>query len=80
LQKKPEFVSLLSTGWWRRELCRRTWGKSYGCGDWQARLSVKATVRALRQVWRIETHITAHSGNELVVDRTEIKEYPRDLN
>ncbi|RUU72354.1 peptidase S15, partial [Mesorhizobium sp. M7A.T.Ca.TU.009.01.1.2] len=57
-----------------------TWDKSYGRGDWQVRLSVKATVRALRKVWRIETHITAHDGDELIVDRNEVKEYPRDLN
>ncbi|RUX88488.1 MULTISPECIES: CocE/NonD family hydrolase, partial [unclassified Mesorhizobium] len=57
-----------------------TWDKSYGRGDWQARLSVKATVHALRDVWRIETHITAHDGDELIVDRAEVREYPRDLN
>ncbi|QKC98059.1 CocE/NonD family hydrolase [Mesorhizobium sp. NZP2298] len=57
-----------------------TWEKSYGRGDWQARVSVKATVRGLRDVWRIETHITAHDRNEVVVDRSEVKEYPRDLN
>ncbi|WP_027163916.1 CocE/NonD family hydrolase [Mesorhizobium sp. WSM1293] len=57
-----------------------TWEKSYGRGDWQARLSVTATVRALRDVWRIETHITAHDGDERIVDRSEVKEYRRDLN
>ncbi|TPM40762.1 CocE/NonD family hydrolase [Mesorhizobium sp. B2-3-4] len=57
-----------------------TWEKSYGRGDWQAHVSVKATVRALRDVWRIETHVIAHHGDELVVDRGEVKEYPRDLN
>ncbi|RUY64207.1 peptidase S15, partial [Mesorhizobium sp. M7A.F.Ca.CA.001.09.2.1] len=57
-----------------------TWEKSYGRGDWQARLSVTATVCALRDVWRIETHITAHDRDERIVDRSEVKEYRRDLN
>ncbi|MBZ9995102.1 CocE/NonD family hydrolase [Mesorhizobium sp. BH1-1-4] len=57
-----------------------TWDKSFGREDWQTRVSVKATVRALRDVWRIETHIIAHDGDEVVVDRNEVKEYPRDLN
>ncbi|MEZ5783831.1 MAG: CocE/NonD family hydrolase [Rhizobiaceae bacterium] len=57
-----------------------TWKKSFSRGDWNVGLSVSATVRALRDVWRIETHITAHSGDEVVLDRDEVKEFPRDLN
>ena len=57
-----------------------TWDKSFARGDWTVRLSVSATVRALRDVWRMETHITAHAGDELVLDRDEVKEFPRDLN
>jgi hypothetical protein len=37
-------------------------------------------VRVLRDVWRMETHLTAHDGDDVVVDHNEVKEYPRDLN
>jgi putative CocE/NonD family hydrolase len=57
-----------------------TWDKSYARGDWNVRISVSATVRALRDVWRMETHIIAHAGDELVLDRDEVREFPRDLN
>jgi len=57
-----------------------TWDKSYARDDWNARVSVSATVRALRDVWRMETHLVAHSGDEVVIDRQEVKEFPRDLN
>ncbi|MCO5081694.1 MAG: CocE/NonD family hydrolase [Rhizobiaceae bacterium] len=57
-----------------------TWDKSYARGDWNVRISVSATVRALRDVWRMETHIVAHAGDELVLDRDEVREFPRDLN
>ncbi|WP_137932618.1 CocE/NonD family hydrolase [Mesorhizobium comanense] len=57
-----------------------TWEKSFGRGGWQTRVSVKATVRALHDVWRIETHLTAHDGDVVIIDRAEVKEYPRDLN
>lgn len=57
-----------------------TWEKSYARGDWDARVTVSATVRALRDVWRMETHLLARSGGETIVDREEVKEFPRDLN
>ncbi|RUU58669.1 hypothetical protein [Mesorhizobium sp. M2C.T.Ca.TU.002.02.1.1] len=57
-----------------------TWDKTYARGDWNARVSVSATVRALRDVWRMETHLVARAGDEVVVDREEVKEFPRDLN
>lgn len=57
-----------------------TWDKSYARGDWNVRISVSATVRALRDVWRMETHIIAHAGDELVLDRDEVREFSRDLN
>ncbi|BCM17267.1 CocE/NonD family hydrolase [Mesorhizobium sp. J8] len=57
-----------------------TWDKTYSRGDWNARVSVSATVRALRDVWRMETHLVARAGDEVVVDREEVKEFPRDLN
>jgi hypothetical protein len=57
-----------------------TWDKTYSRGDWNARVSVSATVRALRDVWRMETHLIARAGEEVVVDREEVKEFPRDLN
>ncbi|MEQ1955423.1 CocE/NonD family hydrolase [Mesorhizobium yinganensis] len=57
-----------------------TWNKAYSRGDWEARVSVSATVRALRDVWRMETHIVARDGDEIVVDRNEVREFPRDLN
>ncbi|TPI22407.1 hypothetical protein [Mesorhizobium sp. B4-1-1] len=31
-------------------------------------------------VWRMETHLIARAGDEVVVDRQEVKEFPRDLN
>lgn len=57
-----------------------TWDKTYSRGDWKAGISVSATVRALRDVWRMETHLVARAGDEVVVDRQEVKEFPRDLN
>ena len=57
-----------------------TWDKTYSRGDWKAGVSVSATVRALRDVWRMETHLIARAGDEVVVDREEVKEFPRDLN
>lgn len=57
-----------------------TWDKSYARGDWKVSIAVSATVRALRDVWRMETHIRAHDGDELVLEREEIREFPRDLN
>ncbi|PWJ83834.1 hypothetical protein C8D77_1403 [Mesorhizobium loti] len=57
-----------------------TWEKSYARGDWDARVTVSATVHALRDVWRMETHLVARAGDEVVVDRKEVKEFPRDLN
>ncbi|RTM06210.1 MAG: CocE/NonD family hydrolase [Hyphomicrobiales bacterium] len=57
-----------------------TWDKTYSRGDWKAGVSVSATVRALRDVWRMETHLIARAGDEAVVDRQEVKEFPRDLN
>lgn len=57
-----------------------TWDKTYSRGDWNARVSVSATVRALRDVWRMETHLIARAGEEVVVDREEVREFPRDLN
>ncbi|TPJ36141.1 CocE/NonD family hydrolase [Mesorhizobium sp. B2-8-3] len=57
-----------------------TWDKTYSRGDWSAGVSVSATVRALHDVWRMETHLIARAGDEVVVDREEVKEFPRDLN
>ncbi|ESZ56089.1 peptidase S15 [Mesorhizobium sp. L103C120A0] len=57
-----------------------TWENSYGRGDWDVRVMVSATVRALRDVWRMETHLVARAGDEVVVDREDVKEFPRDLN
>ncbi|WP_192385935.1 CocE/NonD family hydrolase [Mesorhizobium silamurunense] len=57
-----------------------TWEKSYVRSDWDARVMVSATVRALRDVWRIDTQLVARAGDLVVVDREEVKEFPRDLN
>ncbi|MER8747470.1 CocE/NonD family hydrolase [Mesorhizobium sp. M1004] len=57
-----------------------SWEKSYIRGDWNVHIALSATVRALRDVWRIETHIVAHDGEELVLERDDIKEFARDLN
>ncbi|WP_054310659.1 CocE/NonD family hydrolase [Mesorhizobium sp. 1M-11] len=57
-----------------------TWDKSYARGDWNAGVSVSATVRGLREVWRLETHLVARTRDEIVLDREEITEFPRDLN
>ncbi|MER9254427.1 CocE/NonD family hydrolase [Mesorhizobium sp. M0598] len=56
------------------------WEKSYARDDWKVRIAVSATVRALRDVWRIETSIVAHDGEEVVLERDEVKEFARDLN
>jgi hypothetical protein len=37
-------------------------------------------VRALRNVWRIETHLVAREGDKIIIDREEVKKFPRDLN
>ncbi len=57
-----------------------TWEKSYSRDDWQVSIAVSATVRALRDVWRMETYMIAHDGDEVVVERSEVREFPRDLN
>lgn len=54
--------------------------KSYARDGWSVRISISATVRALRDVWRVETRMSAHSGDELVHASDEVKEYRRDLN
>ncbi|TIO74072.1 MAG: CocE/NonD family hydrolase [Mesorhizobium sp.] len=61
-----------------RGTCTREW--SYARGDWKVRIAISATVRALRELWRIETRIVAHDGEELVLERDEVKEFARDLN
>ncbi|RWX59920.1 peptidase S15, partial [Mesorhizobium sp. M4B.F.Ca.ET.089.01.1.1] len=57
-----------------------TWENTFSRDNWKARIAVSATVRALRHVWRMETYLIAHDGDEVVVERSEVKEYPRDLN
>lgn len=58
-----------------------TWDKTYARDTgWKATLSVKATVRALRDVWRMETEILARDGDELVKQETQVRDFPRDLN
>ncbi|ESZ22989.1 CocE/NonD family hydrolase C-terminal non-catalytic domain-containing protein, partial [Mesorhizobium sp. L2C067A000] len=61
-----------------RGTCTQEW--SYARGDWKVRLAISATVRGLRELWRIETRIVAHDGEELVLERDEVKEFARDLN
>ncbi|MER9951477.1 CocE/NonD family hydrolase [Mesorhizobium sp. M0047] len=61
-----------------RATCTRE--RSYARGDWKVCVKVSATVRGLRDVWRIETRIVAHDGEELVLERDEVKEFVRDLN
>ncbi|WP_292544144.1 hypothetical protein [Mesorhizobium sp.] len=34
-----------------------TWENTFSRDDWKARIAVSATVRALRDVWRMETHM-----------------------
>lgn len=54
--------------------------KIYARRDWRVRLAISATMRALRDVCRLETRIVAHDGEELVLERDEVKEFTRDLN
>lgn len=58
-----------------------TWDKVYARDTgWKVTLSVKATVRALRDVWRMETEILARDGDEVVKQETQVRDFPRDLN
>ncbi|MDQ2067632.1 CocE/NonD family hydrolase [Xinfangfangia sp. CPCC 101601] len=58
-----------------------TWDKEYARDNgWKVTLSCKATVRALRDVWRMETEFTAKSGDEIVKQESRVREFPRDLN
>ncbi|AZO35981.1 CocE/NonD family hydrolase [Mesorhizobium sp. M2A.F.Ca.ET.037.01.1.1] len=56
------------------------WEKSYARGNWNVHIALSATVRALRDVWRIETHIVAKEGDKLLLERDDVKEFARDLN
>ena len=56
------------------------WIKTFGRGDWQTRVDIRVTLRGLKDHWWIETHLTAHLGEEVVLDRAEAREVPRDLN
>ena len=56
------------------------WIKTYGRDDWQTRIEMTTTVCGLPDVWRIETHIIAHDGQDVVVDQTAVKQVARDLN
>ncbi|TIV91957.1 MAG: hypothetical protein E5V85_29830 [Mesorhizobium sp.] len=56
------------------------WEKSYARGNWKAHIALSATVRALRDVWRLETHIVAKEGDKLLFERDDIKEFARDSN
>lgn len=58
-----------------------TWNKEFAREDgWQVTLSCKATVRALRDVWRMETEFTATCGDEVVKQESRSRDFPRDLN
>jgi hypothetical protein len=58
-----------------------SWDKVYERdGGWKVRVQVKATVRALREVWRMETSIRATAGDEVVVVEEKVRDFPRDLN
>ncbi|MER9629572.1 CocE/NonD family hydrolase [Mesorhizobium sp. M0296] len=57
-----------------------TWEYTFSRDSWKASIAVSATVRAFRDVWRIETHMLAHDGDEVAVESREVKEWPRDLN
>jgi uncharacterized protein len=58
-----------------------TWDKVFARDTgWKVTLSVKATVRALRNVWRMETEITAKAGDEVVKQENRSRDFPRDLN
>jgi putative CocE/NonD family hydrolase len=56
------------------------WIKTFGRGDWQTRVDMTTTMRGLADVWRLETHLVATHGDQVVLDRAEVKEVPRDLN
>lgn len=57
-----------------------SWSKVYARDDWKVSIDVEATVRGLKDVWRMETHIVAKAGDEVVLDEGQVKEFPRDLN
>ncbi|RUW79763.1 MAG: CocE/NonD family hydrolase [Mesorhizobium sp.] len=57
-----------------------TWEKSFKRGEWNVSIALSTTVRALRDVWRIETHIVAKEGDKLLLEREDVKEFARDLN
>jgi hypothetical protein len=57
-----------------------SWTKIYQRNDWKVSIDVQATVRGLKDVWRMETHIVAKAGEEVVLDESQVKEFPRDLN
>lgn len=58
-----------------------TWDKLYERDTgWTVTIKVKCTVRALRDVWRMETEILAKTGDEVVVQETASRDFPRDLN
>jgi putative CocE/NonD family hydrolase len=58
-----------------------TWDKTFARDTgWKVTISVKATVRALRDVWRMETEIIAKDGDEVVKQESRSRDFPRDLN
>ena len=58
-----------------------TWDKVFARDTgWKVTLSVKCTVRALRDAWRMETEITARDGDEVVKQESRTRDFPRDLN
>ncbi|SPH23754.1 Cocaine esterase [Defluviimonas aquaemixtae] len=57
--------------------CR--WHKTYRRDDWQATVDAEVTVRALRDVWRIDATLRALDGDDVVAEREWHEDVPRDL-
>jgi hypothetical protein len=55
------------------------WSKTYVRGDWRARVVTVATVRALRDVFRIQATLSAYDGDELFFERSWDEDVARDL-
>ena len=65
----------------RSSVATCTWDKAFARDTgWKVTISVKATVRALRDVWRMETEIIAKDGDEVVKQESRSRDFPRDLN